>query len=191
MLTFTARRMTRIGLLAALASLLYLIPGIPVIPPIYKLDLSTIPVVIAGLSGGWLDAVIVLVIKDVTGLLHSSSMGVGELADLLCGAALVLSLIGFEKLGLDTAIASILSVLAMTLAGALVNYFIMIPFYVKVQGFPLDAIVGLISKTIKQVKDLKTLIMYATVPFNLIKGIVLVLLSQPIFTALKEYGFDR
>ena len=41
----TVRRLTRAAALAALSAVLYFIPGIPVFPPIYKLDFSSVPVI--------------------------------------------------------------------------------------------------------------------------------------------------
>ena len=184
---YNAKRMARVGVLAALAALLYLIPGIPVIPPIYKLDFSTVPVLVAGLISGPIDALIVLLIKDLTGLLHSSSMGVGELADFLCSAAMVLSAWWLFKKKLPGLPVAVLSTLAMGLMGAVINYFIMIPFYVKVMSFPLDKIISLVSATVAWVKDLPSLIAFATVPFNLLKGAVICALAYPIYRAIKKY----
>ena len=184
---FDSKRIARIGVLAALSALIYLIPGIPIVPPIYKLDFSTVPVVIAALVAGPVDALIVLVIKDLTGLLHSSSMGVGELADFLCSAALIFPvwLMCRKRFsGRRMAWGSVLSVLSMAVVGAIVNYFIMIPFYVNVMNFPLEKIIALIGDTISYVTSLPRLIAFATVPFNLFKGAVICVLAWPLYRAL-------
>lgn len=181
-------RMTRVGALGALAAVLYFIPGIPIIPPIYKLDFSTVPALIAALIGGPADSIIVILIKDLTGLLHSSSAGVGEIADFICSAALCLPVCLMKKQtekGLGRLIGvSAVSALIMTAVGCLVNYFIMIPFYVKVQGVPLDAIVHMISSAVPAVKDLPTLICFATAPFNLLKGAAVCLIGFPVWKRL-------
>lgn len=187
---FSVARMTRIGALGAIAAILYAIPGIPIIPPIYKLDFSTVPALLAALIGGPVDSVIVILIKDLTGLLHSSSSGVGEIADFLCSAALCLPvcfLIGRTgRSPADLAVISAVSTALMAAAGCLVNYYIMIPFYVKVQGFPLDTIVNMVSGVIPAVKDLPTLICFATAPFNLLKGAAVCLIAFPIWKRLPQ-----
>ena len=187
---FSVARMTRVGALGAIAAILYFIPGIPIIPPIYKLDFSTVPALIAALIGGPVDSVIVILIKDLTGLLHSSSSGVGEIADFLCSAALCLPvcfLIGrMDRAPVNIIIISAISTAIMVAAGCLVNYYIMIPFYVKVQGFPLDAIVHMISGVIPAVKNLPTLICFATAPFNLLKGAAVCLIAFPIWKRLPQ-----
>ena len=193
---FGTRRVVRIAIFGALSAVLYFIPGIPIIPPIYKLDFSTIPVLTAALLSGPVDAVIALLIKDLTGLLHSSSMGVGELADFICSGVLTLTAYFIcGKIKLCSAKKSVLALLsgiiAMTIAGAFVNYYIMIPFYVDVFNMPLDSIVGMIGKVIPAVTDLNKLIMYATCPFNLLKGIVISILAYLISLRIsKERKLD-
>ena len=57
----------------------------------------------------------------------------------------------------------------------------MIPFYAKIFGLPLDSIVAMGSAVNKYVVDFKTLILYAIVPFNLFKGIVVTLVTLLIY----------
>ena len=84
---FSTQTMTRIAMLTAAASVLFLIE-IPVVA-FYKLDLSNIPVLLGAFSMGTLPGLIILALKSAIGLLHSSSAGIGELADLIMGAALI------------------------------------------------------------------------------------------------------
>ena len=84
----SAGTMTRIAILAAAASILFLLE-IPVVA-FYKLDLSNIPVLLGAFSMGTVPGLIILGLKSAIGLLHSSSAGVGELADFIMGAALLI-----------------------------------------------------------------------------------------------------
>ena len=86
--TFSTLNLTRMAILVAIASILFVIE-IPIVA-FYKLDLSNIPVLLGAFSMGTVPGVIILALKSVIGLLHSSSAGVGELADFLMGAALVI-----------------------------------------------------------------------------------------------------
>ena len=85
---FTTANLTRMALLAAMASILFLIE-IPVVA-FYKLDLSNVPVLLGAFAMGPVPGMIILGLKSLIGLLHSSSAGVGELADFIMGAALVI-----------------------------------------------------------------------------------------------------
>ena len=67
--------MTRIAILAAAASILFLLE-IPIVA-FYKLDLSNIPVMLGAFSMGTVPGLIILGLKSLIGLLHSSSAGVG------------------------------------------------------------------------------------------------------------------
>ena len=80
--------LTRIAVLTALASILFLIE-IPVVA-FYKLDLSNLPVLLGAFSMGPVPGLIILLLKSLIGMLHSSSMYVGEMSDFIMGAAFVL-----------------------------------------------------------------------------------------------------
>lgn len=186
----SARIITRIGILAALASVLYYFPEIAIIPPIYKLDFSTLPALLGGYAIAPWAGVLIVLIKDLIGLLHSSTMGVGELADFLMSGSFVLvaSLIYMKSRNFKGALwGSLAGIVVMVLVGAVSNYYIMIPFYVKVMEFPEEAIIGLIAKTIPAVTSLGRLILFATIPFNLLKGIVLSALNLVLHRYLKRF----
>ncbi|MBQ3079151.1 MAG: ECF transporter S component [Clostridia bacterium] len=183
------RYIVRVAILSALSAVLYALPGIPVIPPIYKLDFSGIPVLIGGLLLGPVAGVIIALIKDLTGLMHSSSAGVGELADFICSVAMVIPTALIYRNTNKTsmkAIAFLLGVIVMAIAGAAANYWILIPFYVSPQ-MPLDSIVNMIAKTIPSVDSLGKLIFYATIPFNLLKGAVVAIVVWILNLRLSKY----
>ena len=82
------QRLATIAMLAAVASLLFFLE-IPVVL-FYKLDFSNLPMLLGTFSMGPLAGSIILGIKSLLGLLHTSSQGVGELADFLMGLAMIL-----------------------------------------------------------------------------------------------------
>jgi len=185
---WTAGRIARIGVLGALSAILYMFPEIPIIPPIYKLDFSTMPALLAGFAMGPVSALLVTLIKDLTGLLHSSSMGVGELADFIMSGsfAVVACLIYARGKSIKSALLGMAAGTGvMALAGAAANYWIMVPFYSVVQGMPVETIVGLIAKTIPAVDSLGEMILLAVVPFNLLKGVVLSVVGGVIYRYVK------
>lgn len=185
--SLSVKTIARIGVLGAVAAILYAIPGIPVIPPIYKLDFSTLPALLGGFSLGYVPGLIILLIKDLFGLFHSSSLGVGELADFLASAAMLLSAVAIYR-RLHNRRGALLALgvgsLAMTAAGALVNYFILIPFYATAMNMPVESIVSMIGRVIPAVNTLPRLIFLATVPFNLLKGVVLSLITFLLYKRL-------
>jgi riboflavin transporter FmnP len=72
-----------------------------------------------------------------------------------------------------------IGVIIMSLVGALANYFILIPFY---QNFmPIDAIIGMSAKANSLIVDVKTLIIYGVMPFNLFKGLVVSIFTMLLY----------
>jgi|GEM_PF-70128 len=181
------RIITRVGVLGAIAAVLFYIPGIPVIPPIYKLDFSSVPVLLGGFSMGALPGLCILLIKDVVGLLRTTSMGVGELADFMTTAAMMLVAATIYKRNrtLKGALTGLLAgIVSMVAVGAVANYFIMIPFYVNVMNMPLETILSMIAQVVPPVDTLPKLILLATSPFNLLKGAVLAAVTCLLYKRL-------
>lgn len=183
--TVSVQYLTRIAILGALASILFMIE-IPVIA-VYKLDLSTIPVLLGAFSMGPLAGLAILLIKDLTGMLHSSSMCVGELADFIMTAAYVLpaALIYRRwKTRKGAVLSMVIGVLIMVPVSVLVNWGIMFPFYVKVMNYPMPAIIGMFKAVIPVIDTEWKVLLIATAPFNLLKGIVLSVMTYLIYKPL-------
>ncbi|MBO4886662.1 MAG: ECF transporter S component [Clostridia bacterium] len=181
------KTITRVGVLGAIAAVLAYIPGIPVIPPIYKLDFSNVPALLGGFSMGPLQGLCILLIKDVVSLANTSSMGVGELADIMTGAAMMIpaALIYKRSRTLKGALTGLLAGIVSTVAvGAAANYFIMIPFYVNVMHMPLETILAMIAQVVPPVDTLPKLILLATSPFNLLKGAALAVVTWLLYKRL-------
>lgn len=178
-------RLTLTALFAALAALLYFVE-IPIVA-FYKLDLSGIPVLFCGFTLGPLPALAVLVFKNLVHVPFGGTMGVGEIADLLMLGTLMLTstLIYRRNEGFKSAlIGLILGTVLMSIVGGLANYFMIIPFYVRV-AMPMDAIISAGNAAVPWVDSLVKLIIAITIPFNLLKGVVLGAVSLILLRHLK------
>ena len=177
--------LTRIAVLTALASILFLIE-IPVVA-FYKLDLSNLPVLLGAFSMGPVPGLIILLLKSLIGMLHSSSMYVGELADFIMGAAYVLpaALIYRRHKTRNTALIGMaVGTVVMIVVAVLVNWKIMIPFYMTAYGMPMEAVVGMATKAVPFVDTEWKLLLCVTAPFNLLKGVVLSSLTFVLYKHL-------
>ncbi len=180
---FSTANLTRMAILTAIASILFLIE-IPVVA-FYKLDLSNIPVLLGAFSMGTLPGVIILALKSLIGLLHSSSAGVGELADFIMGAALIIpaSLIYQHRKTKRTAMIGLAAgTVCMIVTSILVNKWIMLPFYMGAFHMDMDSIIKYAN--VAAVDSEWKLLLLVTGPFNLLKGIVLSAVTGIIYKPL-------
>ena len=183
--SLSVQYMTRIAILGALSAILFVIE-IPVIA-FYKLDFSTLPALLGAFSMGPLPGLAILLIKDLIGMLHSSSMYVGELADFIMGAAFILpaSLIYRKHKTRNTALVGMaVGTLCMIVVSVLVNWKMMIPFYMTAFHMDMDAVIGMAQKALPFVDTEWKVLLYVTAPFNLLKGFVLSLLTFVLYKRL-------
>lgn len=166
--------LTRCGLLAAMAVILYYIE-IPVVA-FYKLDLSTMPAILAGFAMGPVQGAAVVIVKNLVHMLGTSTACVGEMADILMSCAFVIPaslLYRRNKTRKGALRAMLVGGAAMTAAGVLVNYFILIPAYQVLMNLPLEVIIGMGQKVLGFVDSTLKLVIFITAPFNLLKAAVL------------------
>ncbi len=188
--------LTRIAVLAAISAVLYMIE-IPIVA-FYKLDLSNLPVMLGAFSMGPVPGLMILGVKSLLGLLHSSSGGVGEVADFIMGAALMLpaELIYRRRKSRKTALLGMVAgTLTMIVVSVLVNWKLMLPFYMTAFGLPMEAVVDMAAKAVPFVDTEWKLLLCVTAPFNLLKGAVLSALTfvmykhlSPLLHVRREVG---
>ena len=183
--TLSVQYLTRIAVLTALSSILFMI-SIPIVA-FYSLDLSNLPVLLGAFSMGPVAGLIILGLKSLIGCLTSSTMYVGELADFIMGAAFVLSaalIYQRNKSRKGALIGMITGTVALILAGCLTNAYLLIPFYMKAFGLPMEAIIGMCAQALPFVDTELKVILFVTAPFNLLKGVVLCILTYMIYKPL-------
>lgn len=205
MKSFTTKQKTnwiaKTGILAAAAIILMILEfPLPLMPGFLKFDVSEVPVLLAAFALGPWSAVIIELIKNLVHYPLSGTFGVGELANFIVGCAFVVPAGILYRLRHDkkTAILGmIVGTLSMTIVGCLMNYYFMIPFYVKAMNFPMEAIIeGAKAVGNLSVKDLPTLIVFVFAPFNLFKGIVVSFIVALIYKRIspllhKEYALEQ
>ena len=169
---FSTFNLTRMALLAAMASILFLIE-IPIVA-FYKLDLSNIPVLLGAFSMGAVPGVVILAIKSAIGILHSSSAGVGELADFVMGAALIVPAAMHyhrNKTRKNAIAGMVIGTVCMVVAGVLMNKWVMLPFYMGAFHMTMEELIQ--AAHWGGVDSEWKLLLLITAPFNLIKGLVI------------------
>ena len=172
------------GILTAIAAILMILEmNLPLMPAFLKFDFSEIAVLLATFSMGPLTGILVELRKTRIHYPFTTPSGVGELANFLVGASFVGTaglIYRLKKTRRGAALGMVAGTLAMTAAACLVNYYITLPFYFKF--IPLEQIVAACQAVGNVlVTDIRTLLVYVFVPFNLFKGLVISLLVSLIY----------
>lgn len=182
----------KIAILAALSAIIMLFEfPLPFAPSFYKLDLSEVIILMGGFAMGPLAAAIIELLKNLLNLLlnGTTTAFIGEFANFLTGCALVIpaSLIyKYNKSHSGALISLIVGTISLALVGSLINYFVVIPAFSEFYHMELDKIVSMGSAVNPFVTDLKTLVVFAVAPFNIVKGIICSILNMLLYKRVSK-----
>ena len=184
---------TKIALLSALAGVLMLFETpLWFAPSFYKLDLSELAVMVGGLTMGPVAAALIELMKILLNFVLNGTItgGVGEVGNLLVGCVFVVpAAFVYQKWhsrkGMIAGMAA--GIVCLVLLGSIVNYFILLPVYSVVYGQPLEAFVAMGNALNPAIVDLKTFILFAVAPFNLLKGIIISVLTALLYNRVGKY----
>jgi len=169
---------TKVGVLSAVATVLMLF-DFPLwfAPNFYQLDFSEIPVLLGTFALGPAAGVAIEFVKILLNFVlnGSDTGGIGEFANFIIGCSFLIpaGLIYSRNKSYKKAILGlVIGTITLALAGAVMNYYLLLPVYSKIYGAPIQAFIDMGNLLNPAITDLKTLVMYAVVPFNIFKGIV-------------------
>ncbi len=186
------RTMTTIAILSAISAVLFMLE-IPVVL-FYKLDFSNLPVLLGTFSMGTIPGIAILFLKSALGLLHTTSQGVGELADFLMGVAMVIPagmIYRHRKTRMSAVWGMVVGSIVATLVGVLSNVYLLIPFYGIAFGMPVDQIISMGSALIPMIDSVWSFVFLITAPFNLFKWAVISVLGGLIYKPLSPILHGR
>ena len=158
-----------------------------IFPGFLKIDISEITTVISGFALGPIYAVLSALIKNLLWLFRSSTGGIGEIANFVIGLSFALPaaiLYRRNKTKQNAIIGLSLGTFCMVIVGVLMNYFVLLPFYANVMKFPLEAIIGMAQAINPRVNSLVDFLIWVVAPFNLIKALIISLITLLIYKKL-------
>lgn len=165
------RTITVTGILAALSiALTFLEVPLPFLFPTFlKLDASELPALLAAFALGPVAGFAVEVLKNFVHFLSgvNGSGGIGELANVVAGSGLVVTaglVYRFWKRRAGALVGMAAGVVVMTVLACLGNYF----FFLRWYGMPAEAVTP-------------TLVLSLYAPFNLLKGLLVSLLTALVY----------
>lgn len=187
----STRKLTAMALFAAISTILmYIEVPIPFMPPFLKLDVSAVPIMVGAFAFGPVEGVVMALIKSLVHLLSTQTMGVGELADFLITGSFALTaglIYRKNKTKKEAVLACFASIISITVMGTLANYFILLPFYAVAYHMPLEAVIATCSAVNPAITSLGTYILLGIVPFNLLKGTVVAVLTFIVYKKISVY----
>jgi len=195
----SARKISYIAMFAALAAVLmfFEIPIPFLVPSFYKLDFSEIPVLICTLYLGPVAGVLCELVKILLDLLifsGTSTAFVGEFANFFIGCSLILpaSMIYHRKKSKKSAILGLaVGTAVMTIFGSAFNAFYLIPTYARMyfgEG-GIDMIVSMGTAVNSGITDVTTLVLFGVVPFNILKGILVSVITMLLYKRVERIFF--
>ena len=191
---------TYTAMFACMAGVLMLLEiPLPFAPPFYKIDLSELPIMICTFYLGPVAGVTAELIKVLVKLLlkGTTTAFVGDFANFAVGCSFVLpaSLVYHARPGKRSAlIGLIVGTLCMTVFGSAFNAIYLLPKFAALFGMPMEAIIGMGTKVNARINSVSTLVLFAVVPFNLLKGVIVSGLTFMLYkriSPLLHKGDDR
>lgn len=182
------RTLVEIGMLGAISAILMLFEfPLPFIaPPFYEIDLSEVAVLVGAFALGPAAGALIELIKILLNLLLNGTQTafVGEIGNYIIGCSFILPaalIYKRHKSKKNAILAMITGTIFMTIAGCFINAYVLLPAYSTAFGMSLDGIIQLGTAVNKNIHDVVTFAVLAVAPFNLLKGIVVSLITALIY----------
>jgi len=173
------KTIAKIGVLSAVATVLMLF-DFPLwfAPNFYKLDFSEVPVLLGTFALGPAAGVAIEFVKILINFVlnGTDTGGIGELANFAVGCSFVIPagyIYKHRKSFSSAIIAMLAGTVTLAVVGSMMNYFVLLPVYSKIYGAPIQVFIDMAHVINPAISDLKTFVLYAVVPFNIFKGIVI------------------
>lgn len=181
--------MVKVSILSVVAFLLmYFEIPLPIFPNFLQLDISDLPALIGAFALGPVQGILIELLKNILhGIFKGGTAFIGEFANFAVGSVMVYTagIIYQKNRTKKTAIAGlILGSIFMSVVAGLLNLFILLPLYERILNFPIKAVVGLGTKINPKITDLNSFILWAIIPFNLLKGVIVSSLTMAVYKSV-------
>lgn len=193
-----AKRVAIVGICSAIAAVLHILDFSLVFlaPEFYKLDFSELPVMLCGFYLGPAATVACEGVKILLKLLlkGTSTAFVGDFANFVVGCSFVLpaTIIYHIRKNRTTSLLGLGGgTLCLTVFGTAFNALYLIPKFAELYGLPLDTIIGMGTTINSNVKDLISFVIFCVAPLNLLKGIVISLLTMLLYKRVARPLFGK
>lgn len=187
-----ARRAAYVGIFAAMAAvLMYFELPLPFAPSFYEIDLSEVPVLICSFSLGPVAGVVCELVKIILKLLlkGTSTAFVGDFANFVVGCSFILPATVIYhrfKTKKGAMIGMVTGTVVMSVFGSLFNAVYLLPAFATLYGVPLEQLVAMGTAVNGMINSVSTLVLFAVVPFNIVKGAIVSLLTTLLYKRVER-----
>ena len=188
--SFSTRKMVIIGMMTAIATVVYYLDfSVPLMPSFIKLDFSNVISLLTGFALGPIEGVVVCLLKNLIHVLikgFGTTMGIGDIFDFVTSAVFVLvaaMIYKRNKTIKGAIVATLIGMSAFALISLPLNYFIVYPIYFKAYGGE-AAILGAYKAIMPDVKNIFAALCIFNLPFTLIKGVLCSLITLFVYKPL-------
>ena len=192
-----ARRISYIAMFSVIAAVLMFFE-IPLFfaPSFYEIDFSEVPVMICTFFLGPVAGVTTELAKVILKLLlkGTTTAFVGDFANFVVGCSFVLpaSIFYHVRKCKGSAIGGMaIGTLCMTIFGSMFNAYYLLPKFAQLFGMPIDAIIGMGTAINPSVTSVGTLVMFCVVPFNLLKGVLVGIITYLLYKRVERLLLDK
>ena len=182
------KTLVEIGMLGAIATVLMLFEfPLPFIaPPFYEIDLSEVPVLVGAFALGPAAGATIELIKILINLLINvtTTAFVGEIGNYIIGCSFIIPaaiIYKKHKSKTNALVGMIVGTITMAVFGCFINAYVLLPTYASAFGMPIDTIIAMGSTINANINDIITFVVIAVAPFNIIKGIIVSLITMLIY----------
>lgn len=182
------RRLCIVAICSAIAAVLHIMDfPLPFLAPgFYKLDFSELPVMLCGFYLGPSAAVFCEAVKILLKLLlkGTSTAFVGDFANFVVGCALVLPASAIYHIRRKRSFALwglAIGTIVLTVFGSIFNAVYLLPRFAELYKWPLEDIIAAGTAINGNITSVSTFVLLAVAPLNLIKGIMISLLTLLLY----------
>ena len=186
--------LVRTAIFGTMSIILYVVPifqfKLPIFLPFLEIHLDEVPAFIAGFAYGPFCGAAVLLLRTIVKLPMTSSLCVGELADLIYSLAFILPATFIYKkmrnwkgvsLGLT------IGTLSQLIISMIIGIYLIFPFYCNIYGISTEQLLSMCKGLNPLISDVEwTMGLFMILPFNAIKDAIVVLLTLVLYKSLSK-----
>lgn len=184
----------RVGIFAALSTILYIVPifqiSLPFVPSFMSLHFDEVPAMIAGYAYGPIVGEAVILVKTLIKLPLTHTMCVGEIADFVFSSVYILpATIIYKKVrNMKGVLAGFgISTVLQILTAMTCNVYWILPFYMNVMGFPAEQLLQMCQKAVPFITDLEwSYAFFGVMPLNILKDVIVFAITFLVYRTIRK-----